>query len=190
VDGEPAAAVVLAMPDPQAARLLSPELAAELDVTGKAWSPELVVWASWLQRWWPDFDGIFVDGSSIISWVADSGRSRGDDASVLVVHTTTAFAERRLDDVPAAIAPVLAELPKVIGGGSMTGPEWSRVHRWSLASARHPHHAGFALAPSLIGVCGDAWGERSRIEQAWLSGDGLAGALLDRLALPWGGPQR
>jgi renalase len=190
VDTEPARALVLAMPDPQAARLLPAPVASQLGVDGRAWEPALSVWAAWPQRWWPDFDGIFVDGSPVMSWVADSGRSRGDGAPVLVAHTTSAFAQERLDDVSSAVDPVLAELPAVIGGGSMPQPSFSRVHRWALASARHLHAEPFAMTDQLIGVCGDAWGERSRVEQAWLSGTGLARALLGPLTVSSNRPQR
>lgn len=189
VDGEPAAAVVLAMPDPQAARLLPADLADRLGVSGRDWSPVLTVWAAWPHRWWSDFDGVFVHDSQVLSWVADSGRSRNDGAAVLVAHTTPEFAASRLADPVAAIEPVLAELRHVIGGrhGHVPPPAWQRVHRWSLASAREPHPEPFRLTDSTeldgggIGVCGDAWGPRSRVEQGWLSGDGLAEALIRRL---------
>jgi renalase len=190
VDGSPAPAVVLAMPDPQAAAVLAPSVAAELGVVGRPWSPVLAVWAAWPERWWPDFDGLFVDGSPVVSWVADSGRSRGDAAPVLVAHTTSAFAQERLDDVESALGPVLAQLPSVIGGGAMPPPDWARVHRWSLASARQPHPEPFALGSGPVGVCGDGWGKRSRVEQAWISGTGLASALLERLTVSLGGPHR
>ena len=200
VDGEPAAGLVLAMPDPQAARLLPSHLAERLGISGRAWSPVLAVWAAWPQRWWQAFDGIFVADSAVLSWVADSGRSRDDGAAVLVAHTTPEFAERyaqRPADPAAAIEPVLAELRHVIGG-PVPPPEWQRVHRWPLASARQPHPEPFMLTdgPSgngpvgegllgagPIGVCGDAWGPRSRIEQAWSSGDGLAEVLIKRLTV-------
>jgi renalase len=191
VDGEPAAAVVLAMPDPQAARLLPPDLADRLEVSGRDFAPVLAVWAAWPERWWPAFDGIFVADSQVLAWVADSGRSRGDDAAVLVAHTTPGFASaytRGLADPASAIQPVFAELRRVIGG-PVPPPEWERVHRWSLASARQTHPEPFLLVPAggtspgLIGICGDAWGPRSRVEQAWLSGDGLAEVLLSRLTV-------
>jgi renalase len=187
VDGELAAAVVLAMPDPQAARLLPADLAARLGVTDRDWSPVLAVWAAWPQRWWPDFDGIFVHDSKVLAWVADSGRSRGDGAAVLVAHTTPDFAAPRLADPASAIEPLLAELRLVIGE-PVPPPLWQRVHRWSLASAREPHPEPFRLSdpaePGVIGVCGDGWGPRSRVEQGWVSGDGLAEALIRRLTVP------
>ena len=54
-----------------------------------------------------------------------------------------------------------------------------------------PTDAAFAslppdLLPTLIeddlGLCGDAWGRTSRIETAWLSGDGLGRRLAARIA--------
>jgi renalase len=187
VDGQPAAAVVLAMPEPQAYDLL-PEPVAEWLGLGRGldWNPVIAVWAAWEQRWWPALDGAFVDGSGVISWFADDGRRRADDAAVLVVHTTGVFAEERLDDPQSAVGPVLAELSALLGvrsgAGGPPAPLWARAHRWSLASPRHPHLRTFALHDALIGVCGDAWGPQARIEQAWVSGHELGQAVVTRLA--------
>jgi renalase len=185
VDGEPAAAVVLAMPDPQAARLVPLELGRALGVLDRAWSPVLSVSAAWPRRCWPEFDGMFVADSEVLSWVADSGRSHGDGAPVLVAHSTAAFAERFLDDGPAAVVPILAELPLVLGlPGGLPAPDWARAHRWRFASAEDTHSEPFVLTEQLVGVCGDGWGPQSRVEQAWTSGNGLAEVLLNRLAVP------
>jgi renalase len=178
VDGESAPAVVLAMPDPEAARLLPPPLAAGLGLAPESWTPVLAVWAAWPERTWPEFDAIFVADSPVISWVADSGRSRGDGAPVLVVHSTPEFAADRSAD-PSAIQPMLTALSGLLGG--LPDPEFARVRRWPAASLRQPHPEPFACSDQLIGVCGDGWGPRSRIEQAWLSGASLAQMLLNRL---------
>ena len=85
-------------------------------------------------------------------------------------------------EVASGVEPVLRELPAVLGAGAMPEPDWVRVHRWSLASPRHTHREPFALGDAMVGVCGDAWGPRSRVEQAWLSGHLLAGELATRLA--------
>jgi renalase len=181
VDGEPVGGVVLAMPDPQAAALLPADLARDLGVAGRSWNPALCIWTAWPQAWWPRFDGVFVDDSTVLAWVADDGRRRGDGAPVLVAHTTAEFAASRLDDVASGVEPVLRELPAVLGAGPMPDPDWVRVHRWSLASPRHTRREPFGLDDRLVGVCGDAWGARSRVEQAWLSGHLLAGELAARL---------
>jgi predicted NAD/FAD-dependent oxidoreductase len=182
VDGEPASAVVLAMPEPQAYDLLPEPVAEQLGLDrGLDWAPTIAVWAGWAHRWWPELDGAFVDGSPVVSWVADDGRRRGDGAPVLVAHVTGVFAGPRLDDPPSAIEPVLTELADLFGIRGTPEPEWTRAHRWSLASPRHPHEAPYALHDALVGVCGDAWGPRARVEQAWVSGHELGTALVARL---------
>jgi renalase len=182
VDGAPAAAVVLAMPEPQAYDLLPEPVAESLGLgRGLDWSPTVAVWAAWPERWWGDLDGAFVDGSPVLAWLADDGRRRGDGAAVLVAHLTGVFASARLDAPESAVAPALAELGTLLGAGPPP-PLWVRWHRWSLASPRHPHEARFALSDHLIGVCGDAWGPQARVEQAWISGHELGAALQSRLA--------
>jgi renalase len=185
VDGEPAAAVVLAMPDPQALDLLPEPLGPALNLQPQlAWSPTICVWAGWLERWWHELDGVFVQDSPVLSWVADDGRRRGDGAAILVAHTVPVLAAGMLERPAAAAAPVLAELGRVLGGpdGPVTVPEplWIRVQRWSLAHVVVPHDRPFGFDPdSRIGVCSDAWGPRSRVEQAWLSGRALGRRLLE-----------
>ena len=182
VDGEPAAAVVLAMPEPQAYDLLPEPLAESLGLgRGLDWAPTIAVWAAWPERWWGELDGAFVDGSPIVTWIADDGRRRGDGAAVLVAHVTGVFAFSRLDHPASAQTPVLAEIGALLGALPVPAPLWVRSHRWSLASPRHPHDAPFALSDDLVGVCGDAWGPQARIEQAWISGHELGHALLTHL---------
>jgi renalase len=184
VDGQPAAAVALAMPQPQAIDLLPTPVADRLDLdSGRNWSPTLTVWAGWRQRWWPALDGAFVEGSELLERIADDGRRRGDDAPVLVAHSTAEFAARHLDDPDAGIGPVLTELAVLLGAaGRPPAPEFARAHRWSLASPSTAQERPFALDDEvLVGVCGDAWGPRSRVEQAWLSGNALGEELARRL---------
>ena len=180
VDGAPAAAAVLAMPEPQAARVVPAELAGELGLAGREWSGAICVWAAWPERWWPKkLDGAFVNDSAVLATVMDDGRRRGDKAPVLVAHTTAELAAR-LEDPGAAAGQVLAELATVFGG-PVPAPIWVRTHRWALAAPVSGRPEPFALGPGLVGACGDGWGPRSRIEQAWLSGHELAGELLERL---------
>jgi renalase len=185
VDGEEAWAVVLAMPQPQACDLLPTPLIQRLDLAaGLDWLPTLTVWAGWRERWWPQLDGAFVEGSGVIDRIMDDGRRRGDDAPVLVVHSTSEFAERWLDDPDASAGRVLAELGPLLSapGGRVPEPEFAKTRRWSLATPSVPQDRRFALDDeTLVGVCGDAWGPRSRVEQAWLSGDALGRELARRL---------
>jgi renalase len=190
VDGEPAAAVVLAMPDPQAADLL-PDQGLDGLLPGPAadhahdWTPTICVWAAWDDAWWPAIDGAFVSDSALVSWVADDGRRRGDGAPVLVAHTPAVYAARHLEDPETVVGPVLDELGRVLTRSDrpldVPEPRLTGAHRWSLAVPHAPRDERFHLGRGLVGVCGDGWGRRPRVEQAFLSGHELATALLERL---------
>lgn len=184
VDGERADAVVLAMPDQQARALLPAGIADEL-FAGRdwGWDASVVVYAAWRQRWWPELDGVFVQSSDVLSWVADDGRRRGDGAPVLVAHTTPEKAARHLDAPDGAIPDVLASLGRVMGR-DIPEPLWAQAMRWRLAKPRREHPApDYALHPSGIGVCGDDWGARSRVEGAWASGTKLGRRLARQLSV-------
>ena len=180
VDGRSYDAVVLAMPDPQASRLLDPALEAECAaVRDRAWEPVLAVAAGWAGRsWQPDFDGCFVEGSDVLGWIADDGRRRRDGAPVLVGHSTSAFAAPRLAD-PEAATDALVDAVRVVLGVDAQ-PQWTRVQRWTYARPAEPRESAFHLGEARVGLCGDGWGS-PRVETAWSSGDALGRALADQL---------
>jgi len=180
VDGEPAAAVVLAMPDPQASDVLADELTEELAaVDGRDFRPALALAAGWPQRAWAEVDGVFVGEDPVLSWVADDGRRRGDGAPVLVAHSTPQFAEPHLDRPLEAGEPMLDALRRVMEIGR--APEWTYLHRWSLAAPADPHGEPFHLGDSMVALCGDGWGA-PRVETAWTSGHLAGRALVERLS--------
>jgi predicted NAD/FAD-dependent oxidoreductase len=180
VDGEPARAVVLAMPDPQASDLLAGELAEELAAVGAGESqPTLALAAGWPERCWRDVHGVFVQDDPVLDWVADDGRRRGDGAPVLVAHTTAAFAAPHLDEPGEATEAVLAGLLRVMEIDRR--PEWTYLQRWSLARPLRPHPEPYHLGEAMVGICGDAWGS-PRVETAWSSGRALGQDLAKRLA--------
>ena len=180
VDGVPAAAVVLAMPDPQVSDLLADELTEELAaVDGRESRPALALAAGWPQRVWGDVDGVFVSDDPELSWIADDGRRRGDGAAVLVGHSTPEFAEPYLDRPLDAGEPLLAGLMRVMEIDR--APEWTYLHRWGLASPTDPHGQPFHLGPALVALCGDSWGT-PRVETAWTSGHLAGRALVERLS--------
>ena len=180
VDGVPAAAVVLAMPDPQASDLLADELTEELAaVDGREFRPALALAAGWSERVWGDVDGVFVSDDPELSWIADDGRRRADGAAVLVGHSTPEFAEPHLDQPLDAGEPLLAALLRVMEIDRP--PEWTYLHRWGLASPNDPHPEPYHLGEAMIALCGDSWGT-PRIETAWTSGHLAGRALAERLA--------
>lgn len=182
VDGRPAAVVVLAMPDPQARRLLDDALPsrAELD---DDFAPTLALLAGWDERCWGDsegrFDGAFVNGDEALTWVADDGRRRDDGAAVLVAHSTADLARAHLDDPAGAGPEMLAALTRVLRID--VPPRWTHVHRWSFAHPAGTRTRTHHLGADGIGLCGDAWAERPRVEAAYLSGLELGQSVVARL---------
>ena len=188
VDGAHASAVVLAMPDTQAVRLLADDAPERADLD-RGSDPVLALAATYADREWAGtidplfaqtFDAAFVNGDPVLDFVADDGRRRGDGAPVLVAHSTSAFAAQHLEAPEAARPEMVDALARVL---SLEGaPRQTHVHRWSLAKpAEHPRDAPFLLSDRMIGACGDGWGEQSKVEGAWLSGTALGTELNDRL---------
>lgn len=187
VEALPAAAtVVLAVPDPQALRVLggtpTPPLAEQVRRgLDRTWEPVIAVAARWPERTW-DLDGAFVNGHDVLAWVADDGRRRGDGAPVLVAHSTPGFAAQHLADPQASGPEVVAALREVLG---LEEPVATHVHRWTFAKPAGDRPAPYLLVEDddrAVGVCGDGWGPTSKVETAWLSGRALGRRLAERLA--------
>lgn len=174
-DGERYDAIVLAMPDPQARALLdsASPVRAVLD-DGAGWVPSIAVVLEWATREWEPFHAAFVNDVPELTSLADDGDRRGDSAPVLVAHTTEALARDHLDDPEGAIAPVSAAVGRLLTIAD--APVRSFAHRWTFArpAAQHPEPYFWA---DRIGVCGDAWGQRSSVGTAWISGDALGRAI-------------
>ena len=173
-------AVVLAMPDPQAARL-APDAAEWV-----TYEPVIAVAAGWARRQWPITDAAFVNDDADVSFIADDGARRGDGAAVLVAHTTSDRARRHLDQPDDAVAPMLDALRRLLD--LTAAPEWTRAHRWTFAKPDGTHgDEPFGLTEHQgrpLGLCGDSWcpSGAPRVESAWLSGHRLGTALAARLA--------
>lgn len=168
VDGERADAVVLAMPDPQAARLVDVPAAAD-----RAWNPVIAVALGFATRAWAPLPAAFVNDHPVLALVADDGDRRGDGAPVLVAHTTAEVARAHDAEPDGAVDPVVEALRDLLG---VADPVWTHAHRWRFAAPADSRDEPYHLADG-IGLAGDGWG-RSRVEAAWLSGTRLAGALV------------
>ena len=180
VDGLAASAVVLAMPDPQAARLLHPELAAVASVLDNRFEPVIALAAGWSRRSWSEqFQAAFVNNERHLSWIADDGRRRGDGGPVLVAHSTADTAAGHLADPDAVREPMVAALRGLLDIAEP--PAWTHLHSWTYAKPVAGRDARYLLDDSLVGVCGDSWSDRPRVEAAYLSGLALAEALVRRL---------
>jgi renalase len=172
-------AVVLAMPDPQAARL-APDAASWVE-----YQPVIAVVAGWSTRSWSLTDAAFVNDDPVVTMIADDGARRGDGAPVLVAHTT---AERAMEDIDAPYGALTATLAKVQHILDIPAePEWTYAHRWTFAKPAGTHgDEPFGLTSAgarPLGVCGDSWcpAGAPRVESAWLSGHRLGQALTTQL---------
>ena len=180
VDDLAAAAVILAMPDLQALRVLDPAYADLRRRLDDPYEPVLALTATWSERCWPDVDGAFVADDPVISWIADDGRHRGDGAPVLVAHSTGDFAAEHLVAPGEAAGPMTLALRDALG--IATEPVSTHVHRWTFGKPTGHRTEPFALDDAaLVGVCGDAFSDRPRVESAYLSGRALGEALGERL---------
>lgn len=179
IDGVDAEAVVLAMPGPQALRILHPDLTnARAAVEDQHWLPSLAVTLVYPTRDWSDFHGAFVNDHPILQTVFDDGERRGDNAPVLVAHTTADFTEHYVADPSAAANEVETAVRTVLG--LTTHASTTHVHRWTYARPTKPGRESFYLGQDHIGIAGDAWGN-PRVETAWLSGTTLGKTLATHL---------
>ncbi len=179
VDGEVVDAVVLAMPDPQARRLLPEDHWAHAALDDP-YLPSLALTAGWAERTWPDEHGWFVNEHPDIDWIADDGSRRGDGAPVLVAHATAERARQHLAEPASAAEAMIAAVRDVLPV-PQAEPSLVHVQRWTFARPANTREERHALGDDLVGLCGDSWGPRSSVEQAFLSGRSLAAALLERL---------
>jgi renalase len=166
------AAVVLAVPAPQAAPLLrdvAPLLAALAAATRMEGC-----WAMMLQYPAPlalGFDAAFVNRGAL-RWVArDSAKPGRGGGESWLLHASADWSEAHIeldaDSVAALLLPAFAEL-----GG--TSPQRWSAHRWRYASTAQPRDEVCLWDGGLgLGMCGD-WLNGGNVEAAWLSGRALA----------------
>ncbi|MEV4661800.1 FAD-dependent oxidoreductase [Micromonospora echinofusca] len=179
VDGRSCEAVALAMPGPQAALLLAPTLAAATRATqAQRWSPSLAAVLRFPARRWAAFRGAFVNDHPVLNLVCDDGDRRGDDAPVLVAHTTPEFAAGHLA-LPTGAGPAVEEAVRDLLG--LPEPaEHVHVHRWTYAKPTTGPGGTYHLDADGVGLAGDAFG-KPRVQSAWRSGRDLGRALVARL---------
>lgn len=181
VDDQPARAVAVCVPEPQALRFLSADLAEALPADGPVWEPVIAVTAVFAERCWPDLDGVFVNDDSVITWIADDGRRRGDGAPVLVAHVHPVLAAHHLERPSDVVPMVLASMQHVLGLTAL--PDWVDAHRWTFAKPTAARPTDCWTHPSIpVGMAGDAWCQTPRVEAAWCSGRALGRALHEQLA--------
>ena len=175
VEGARAKALALCMPQPQAERLVP---AGTLPDVGLTWEPVIAVTLVFDRKEWIELDGVFVNDDPVVTWIADDGSRRGDDAPVLVAHVNPVFAAGHLEDPSGVLPQTIAAVRRVLQIEPL--PTWTWAHRWSLAKPIAALDQACWIHEELpLGLAGDAWAGGPRVEAAWLSGRALGTALAD-----------
>jgi renalase len=163
-------AAVLAMPAPQAARIvLEKDLQDELNKV--KFNPVLVAWVALKDL--EVFGGIFVNKDLDISLLINEGNKQGDGANILTIYSTHEFASNQIKDLEKAKKLLIEKAKKLLGNAS--DEIESGIMRWTLAQPE------FSPRPKLtnnLAIVGDAYAENPRIENAWLDGS----RVLDQLS--------
>ena len=164
----PFAEVVVAVPAPQAAPLLTDAPGLQAVVASVDMAP---CWAAMLvfERPAPlDFDGAFVSDGPI-SWIAkNASKPRRPGAEAWVLHATPDWTRRHWETDRTHIPALLVQ--EMEGRwGPMPGLDFGRAHRWGYALATGAP-TGALYDPELrLGICGD-WCAGGRVEGAIVSG--------------------
>ncbi|MEM7234984.1 MAG: FAD-dependent oxidoreductase [Planctomycetota bacterium] len=172
--------VVVALPAEQASDLLGTAEAPFVERIRRVTSdPSWAVLASFDERLPVDFDGAFVDGSSV-AWVSrDSSKPGRGGGERWVIHATAEWSRANLEEDQEGVAIELLAAFFEAAGLPPRDAEFLTAHRWRYAKVDQPLDDGcFWDAELSLGVCGD-WCHRCRVEGAYLSGLLLAERMLD-----------
>lgn len=172
--------VLLAMPPAQAAALLLP-VAPQLCPSRRLAPCLTAVYAAPAGA--ADFDALFGDGAPL-AWAARSGARpgarNGGATDYWTLHAGVAESQRLAERDPQEVAAVLGDAFAALIGLAPAALECVHARHWRYA--RLPEGLGQEPqavfdADAGLGLCGD-WLGRGRIEDAWLSGDAAAQAVL------------
>jgi photolyase PhrII len=181
-------ALLLALPPPQAADLLSGQGPLEAEARARRMTP---CWAAWLEfderpAALAEFDGAFVETGSL-AWIAANGSKPGRRGERILLHARPDWSAEHLALEPQAAGERLhAALAELLG--PLPAPRARDAHRWGFAAPAGPPPADSSnrsLAPldpaRRLALAGDAYAG-GRVEGALLSGFAAAGRLLALLA--------
>ncbi|WP_455232312.1 NAD(P)/FAD-dependent oxidoreductase [Geopseudomonas aromaticivorans] len=176
----PFSRVIIAIPAPQAAALLSaaPKLAAT--AASVAMDPVWSVALAFNKPLATPVEGCFVQDSPL-DWLARNRSKPGRSASpdTWVLHASSAWSRQHLDLPREAVIEQLRCAFAELIGCAVPEADFSLAHRWLYARPAQAHQWG-ALADADLGLyaCGD-WCLSGRVEGAWLSGQEAARRLLE-----------
>lgn len=174
--------VVLAIPAPQAARLLGdahPLTAALLPVV---MSPCLTLMAAFPA----DSPGTFthrLDPSHPLAWVAQNSSKPGRSAAAVtwVAQAGPVFSAAHLEQTPEAIAALMLPLLCDVTGTDPDRALHVQAHRWRYAQTAHPLGQPFLHNQARSLYVGGDWCLGARAEHAWQSGHAIARDIIGQI---------
>ena len=166
--------IALCMPIPQAQRIY-PEATS---INPCTWEPVISVSMLFDSQHWHDFDGIFINDDFELTWIANDGSRRGDAAPALVAHVQPVLSSRHLTDPQSVIPFAVSAVQRILGFSAF--PTWTSAQRWTYAKPVE----GTTTADPLfhlgdVGLAGDSFSDRPRVEAGWISGAALGNALVN-----------
>lgn len=173
-----AAWLVVAVPAPQALELLRGELSPEVEgaLTRVFFAPCFALITGFPSFKRPHWQGVLFEDDRVLAWAAhDSSKRPRADGTVVVLHSSPAFAESSLEAAPAAVEERMLGAVVPLAGW-LAEPDWRVLHRWRYARATAPYGSRCLAAGNGLVLCGD-WCGGDRLEAAYLSGLAAAGAL-------------
>ena len=177
--------VVVATPAEQAAELVPPSaeggsdaLIAEADAAGA--DPTWTLMAAFGDGVAAPFDAASIRGDDL-AWAGREASKPGRDPGARwVVHASSDWTRAHLEDDKAdVIEELLPKLRALIGEDAPLAH--ADAHRWRYAQVATAAGSPFGLDDAAqISTCGD-WRIAPRVEAAWVSGNALGQALVERL---------
>ena len=169
--------VVVAVPSPQAAKLLAVAPSLSEQAVLSAMSPCWAVMVAFDAPLGVDFDAAIVQRSPL-AWLArDGGKPGRSETDTWVLHASHAWSVDHLDHSAEEVREaLLADFAHQVG--RLPPITYAAVHLWRYALADQPLDSPYLFDPQLgIGACGD-WCIGPKVEAAYLSGLAMANCLL------------
>lgn len=172
--------LVLAVPAPQAARLLATADVAMPELAHVRMVPTWTLLADFGADALPDGPDVLRPRAGPLSRIVREGRKPGRSApGAVVAHARADFSRETLEAAPEAIAERLA--PALASGlGADREPVYVSCHRWRYAAVDSPLGAAYLLLTGqALALVGD-WTAPGGAQAAWESGATLASAVARR----------
>jgi hypothetical protein len=170
----PFARVILALPAPQVLRITGALDGAEA-LRGVEMGPVWTLMAAFGER--PDLPDIVRPGGALDLVVRDSAKP-GREGERWVAHASHDWTRERLEREKEAVLPVLLAEMEDVAEGRLPRPVHVAAHRWRFGLTERALGAPFAALAGGVVLAGGDWALGARGEQAWLSGQAMAEAVL------------